>query len=162
MDKRTISGILLIVLGLLVFAGQQGWVGEHFALYIIAVGFGIVYFYRGGNKQYGNVGFLIPSVMLLSIALFVEIEERLDLVLFGAGWFFLLTGLGFYVVYLLHTRTAGDNPVSTRWPLYPAGILFVFGLFVAFVVSPNFGPARYLFPAALILVGIYLIARRQE
>ncbi|NLJ73662.1 MAG: hypothetical protein GX331_01585 [Firmicutes bacterium] len=162
MDKRTIAGILLIVLGLLIFAGQQGWVGEHFALYLIAVGFGVVYYYRGGNRHYSNVGFLIPAVMLLSIAFFVEIEQRFDLIFFGAGWFFLLTAFGFYAVYLLHTRTAGSDGVSQRWPLYPAVILAVFGLFIAFVASPKFGVVRYLFPVAIILVGIYLIVRKQE
>ncbi|MGH2522891.1 MAG: hypothetical protein ACRDH2_10350, partial [Anaerolineales bacterium] len=65
--------------------------------------------------------------------------------------FFLGLGLTFMLLAGLPTPQG-----RMRWPLIPGGILAVMGLLIAI----GFGQGiNYIWPVALILVGLYLVAR---
>ncbi len=160
MQKNVSTGVLLVGIGFILLLAQFGWLGDHLVLYFLSVGFFAVYKYLGAAKTYHNIGFLIPATVLLAIALFVDVQRLFNGWLFGAGWFFLLLGGAFLTVYQVHTKNAGTDKSSTIWPLYPAGALVAFGIFIAITEQletwKRFGITNYVFPIALILVGLYL------
>ena len=159
-------GVGLILLGILLLLSQFGLVGQHIFMYVLAIGFLAAYQWAGGNQRYGTIGFLIPGCVILAIALFSDIDRLTSGLFFGPGWFFLLLGAAFFAIYYVHTRVAGQDSGSRQWPLYPAGGLAGFGLFIAVVTQlealQRAGFLRWVVPVLLIVVGAYLLLRRQK
>ena len=92
---------------------------------------------------------VIPGGLLLTLAL-MSLMERFYPGVEGAGFFFLGLGLTFALVAVL------PGPGDMRWAWIPAGILLVMGLL--FLAALN-DFLMYLWPAALILLGLGLIYR---
>lgn len=160
MQKQTGIGIFLVGVGILLLLGQTGWFGERLILYFLAVGFFALYNFSGGPRNYGSIGFLIPSMVLLAIALFADLEEILEHWFLSPGWFFLFLAGAFLLIYLIHTRKAGKDWGSQNWPLFPAAGLGGFGLFVGLVTQmETWQESRfisYIVPLAFIGIGLYL------
>jgi hypothetical protein len=111
----------------------------------ISLSFWVIYF---TNRE--NWWAIIPGGILLSIGVFIGLEaifEGVELV----GIFFLGMGLTFVVVAYLPSQESW-----MRWALVPAGVLLFMG--VIFLGSA-FSALEVLGPAALVLVGLYLIYR---
>lgn len=166
MGRHRSLGVLLIGFGLMLLLAQTNWLGDHFVIYLIALGFFTAYNYAGGSKRYGNVGFLIPGSILLAIGIHVDLDRVLGRTLLGPGLFFLLLAGAFYLVYQVHTRKAGTESANRNWPIYPATALLAFALFVSFVEQVEnwrqLGFINYIFPLALIGVGLFFIARNPK
>lgn len=93
---------------------------------------------------------IIPAGVLITLAVVAAIGQT------GAGQvtgaiFFLGLGLTFALLYLL--PTPGGRQM---WALIPAAVLLAMGLLVAVAATDVLG---YLFPALLILAGVYLLYR---
>jgi len=165
-NKNLPLGIGLVAIGALLLFAQFGWVGEHIFMYLFAIGFFAAYKWAGGTKRYGNIGLLIPGSIILAIAIFADFERLSVELFFGPGWFFLLLGGAFLAVYQVHTRMAGTDAGSRQWPLYPAGGLAGFGLFVALVTQLEawrHSPViNYAVPILFIIVGAVLLFRRSS
>jgi hypothetical protein len=78
--------------------------------------------------------------------------DAAQIVLYAFWIFFAGLGLTFLALYLL----PGPGGTRMTWPLYPAAILLVFAALL-FVGATALG--RYLWPLALILIGLFLIYR---
>ena len=68
-------GFLLIALGVLALAGQLGFLEGVGILYILSLAFLGLYVFVGGRSQYGNVGWLIPGLVLLAVGIAVHSED---------------------------------------------------------------------------------------
>jgi len=155
-------GIILIVAGLLMFLSQIGVIPGLSFLFMLGFGFIAAYVILGGRKEYGYVGFLIPGVILLAVASFASLEESAGAEGVNPGIFFLLLGLSFLAVFLVHTYWFKEPGSGDRfWPLYPAAGLMLFGGFVGLVTSDQwfeyFDLLNYLWIVALIAVGLWLM-----
>ncbi len=161
MQRQIGLGVFMIGIGTLILLAQQGWLGEHLVLYFLAVSFFSLYKFLGGANHYGNVGLLIPGLVLAAVALFATLEENLATAFLGPGLFFVLLSGAFCAVYLVHTRRAGGDWGRTKWPLIPASVLA--GVAVLTSISEQLHTWRqsqffsWIAPAALILVGLYLV-----
>jgi len=159
-------GVGLVLLGIILLLAQFGLVGQHVFMYFLGVGFVVAYSLAGGSKRYGNVGLLIPGCVILAIAIFSDIDRVFDGLWLGPGWFFLLLGGAFFTVYQVHTRVSGSDSGNRYWPLYPAGGLAGFGLFVALVTQieawRDSGILGWAIPVVLIVVGILLLYRKPK
>ena len=87
----------------------------------------------------------------IAVALVAGLSETLDGEVAGAV-LFLGLGLTFAALSLVRTPAGG-----LRWALIPAGVMLLLGL--AVLVATGNELFRYLWPVALILVGLYLLAR---
>ena len=117
--------------------------GGAIVLGAIGVSFLLVYF---ADRQ--NWWALIPMGVLLTLALVSSLDAftQID----TGGIFFMGLGATFALVALIPRGS------ETRWAWIPAGILFVLGVFV---FAADEALLAYLWPSALILVGVYLIFR---
>lgn len=107
-------------------------------------------------------GFAVPAGILLGFGTFVALTANGWLLDTGAdtaqgGWFFILLGAGFLLVYLLGARPA------RRWPLFPATILAAFGLVLIgqdnLAWFARLGWLVHLWPLILVAIGLWLLVR---
>ncbi len=149
-----IPGFTLIGLGALI---GSSLINEAFAPYAagflfigISLSFWLVYFL---NRE--RWWALIPAGTMLSLAGVIVVsayEEAGGVRFFDAGGFFMLgLGITFALVAML---PAGAH--NTRWAWIPAGVLAVIGVFTG-LAGTHYG--NYVWPAALIIVGGFLIVR---
>lgn len=159
-------GVGLVLLGIILLLTQFGLVGQHVFMYFLGIGFIVAYSLAGGPKRYGNVGLLIPGCIILAISIFSDIDRIFDGLWLGPGWFFLLLAGAFFAVYQIHTRVVGQDSANRNWPLYPAGGLAGFGLFVALVTQVeawrDSGVFGWIAPTILIVVGVFLLLRKPK
>ena len=145
-----IPGFVLLSLAAMMaldqFAPQIGetWGGALF-LGGIGLAFWVVYF--TGRERWWAV---IPGGVLLTNALVAGLSSVLGGIEMG-GVFFLGLGLTFALLSFLPTPEG-----RMKWALIPAGVLLVMGLLITAAATAIF---NYLWPAALILVGLYLLFR---
>jgi hypothetical protein len=144
-----IPGTILLFLGIATLAGRL-WpavVDDVWRNVIILGGIGLSFWlvYIFNTKNWWSI---IPAGVLTTLAIVVGL--RTETVLSG-GVFFLGLGCTFLLVALL------PNPVGRMWWAYiPGGILVVLGILTLVTTADVI---NYIWPAALILVGLFLILR---
>ncbi|MBL7064252.1 MAG: hypothetical protein ISS49_08630 [Anaerolineae bacterium] len=145
-----IPGFVLLSLAAMMaldqFAPQIGetWGGALF-LGGIGLAFWVVYF--TGRERWWAV---IPGGVLLTVGLVTGLSSVLEGVETG-GVLFLGLGLTFALLSFLPTPEG-----RMKWALIPAGVLLVMGLLITAAATAII---NYLWPAALILAGLYLLFR---
>ena len=141
--------LLLSVAALLVveeFAPDLGgdWEGV-LVLGGIGAAFWVIYFMK--REQWWAI---IPGGVMVTLALVTGLSSTLDSDVAG-GVFFLGLGLTFGLMAFLPSSEG-----RMKWAPIPGAILLIIG---AVIMSASTEVFKYLWPAALILVGIYLIVR---
>jgi hypothetical protein len=143
-----IPGLVLLAIGILLFLPNSLEIlGGSIFLGAIGLAFWIAYF--TGRERWWAI---IPGGVLVTLAAIAGIPEQMQGIASG-GIFFLGLAVTFLLVALL------PNPVGKMdWAYIPALVLFVMGAsLTAFSDIPAF--AEYILPAALVIVGGYLIYR---
>jgi hypothetical protein len=139
----TLLGLTLVGLeNLISVLPASNWSGAVF-LGCIGLAFWLVYLRR--QEQWWAI---IPGGVLVTLALVAGLD-------FLSDWsdviFFLGLGLTFLLVALLPNATH-----DTRWAFIPAGILTVLGLLL---FAPIQSVLNYIWPAALVGLGVYILVR---
>lgn len=116
-DRRTLPGVILVVIGLLLLSAQWFEIAGFGVLGAIAVVFLASYV---ATRTYG---LLIPGMILAGLALGVGLQEsgydtKGGLVVVGLA-------CGFFGIYVVDVMLAGH--AVRWWPLIPGGILAVVG-----------------------------------
>ncbi len=145
-----IPGFTLLGIGGLIavenFIPQYGdTIGVPLLMGCISLSFWIIYL---TNRE--SWWAIIPGGVLLTVGVFVGLEsliEGVELV----GVFFLGLGLTFVIVALLPTPEG-----RMRWALIPAAVLLIMGILFT---AAAFSIFKFIGPAGVILVGLYLIYR---
>jgi hypothetical protein len=139
-----IPGYALVVVGAIILFGTSGFPGDFigaFVMFAIAIPFIYVYVH---NRQ-ENWWALIPAYAMSVIGVLVAISTVIPGTVIGSYVLFAIA-LPFFYVYLRNREH--------WWALIPAGIMSVIGtgLLMASV--------QYVVPAALIILGIFLLGRQ--
>jgi hypothetical protein len=148
--------LALIALGVVFLLGNL--VPERGRGGLVLLGLGVTFLI--GRATTGRYGYAVPAGLLIALGAYVGLHDVQDLrPTQGPGLFFVLFGLGFALVYLI-----GGRPEAV-WPMFPAAIFLAFGL-IAFGVTSlaplaAFGWMVSYWPAALVLVGLWLLFRDQ-
>ena len=160
-----IAGAALIAVGLLALAGQlfrgfDFW-GVIWPFFI--VGAGALFFvgmFSGGKQA---AGLAIPGSILIAIGLMLFLQNLSDhWESWSYGWTVILmaVGVGIYIMGR-YTENPGQRESGSRLIKIGAILFIIFGGFFEMIFN-SFGISRFLFPAALILFGIYLIFGRSR
>lgn len=158
-----IAGAALIIFGLLALAGQlfagfNFW-GVIWPFFIIGVG--VLFFvgmYSGGKSA---AGLAIPGSILTFVGLMLFLQNLTDYwESWSYGWTVILmaVGVGIYIMGR-YTENQGQRENGSRLIKIGAILFVVFGGFFEMIFN-SFAFSKFLFPVALILVGMYLIFRR--
>ena len=146
-----IPGFVLLSLGILIgttelLPGLEGeWMG---ALFLGGVGLAFWAIFLVRRDFWWAI---IPGGVLWTVALVSGLSSALPGELTG-GILFLGLGLTFALLSLVRTPEG-----RLRWALIPGGIMLLLGLIVT--ISAGGSVFVYLWPAALILAGLYMLAR---
>jgi hypothetical protein len=146
-----IPGFTLLGLGVLIGLSEYGPkeledVAAFIFLASIGLSFWLIYFF---NREHWWA--IIPGGVLFSVAVIAGLEQvsvKDDVI---ASIFFLGLALTFGAIALLPTPYG-----RMKWAWIPASILFVIGLIIFSAAVSAF---KYLWPAGVILVGLYILYR---
>jgi len=154
-NRKLFFGFLLILAGILIGLKELNIFPKIDFLFILAGGFLIAYFL---NRK--KPGYLITGCILAAIACYSTLDDIIPG--FPGSSFFVLLGLAFLAIFLIHTisqRMEGGS--SYIWPLYPGLVLCLFGLFCLLLEEDliEFTPAlkQLLFPLLLIGLGLLIV-----
>ena len=160
-----IAGAVLIAVGLLALAGQlfrgfDFW-GTIWPFFI--VGAGVLFFvgmFSGGRSA---AGLAIPGSILVAIGLMLFLQNLFDhWESWAYGWTVILIAVG-VGIYIMGRYTENPGQRASGISLIKvAAILFV--IFAGFfeMIFNSFAFSKFLFPAALILLGVYFIFGRSR
>ena len=141
----TLLGLAATIAVAMFLPGQKdGWIG---ALFLGSIGLSFVIVYVMRRDFWWSI---IPAGVLLTLAL-VALSTNLLSGLESGALFFLGLGATFAVVALLPTPEG-----RMTWALIPAGILGVMGIMIALAMGSLL---NYVWPVALILIGVYILLR---
>jgi hypothetical protein len=147
-QRTSLPGIILIVLGVIFIAGQRLGIGGEGVTAAIGLAFVAAFAFTR------NYGFLVPGGIMTGLGLGIVYQTRTD----GNGTPVMLgLGLGFASIYALdavNRRTAWG-----WWPLIPGGVLTLVGLVKASSSQGWLSVVGQWWPVALIVVGGYLLLR---
>jgi hypothetical protein len=144
LSDRTL-GALLIALGFVLIVGRWVGVGAEAIVALLGVGFLAAYV---ATRAYG---FLIPGGILTGLGTGIVVATAGG----PSASPVLGLGVGFLTIAVVDRVASGWERPGWWWPLIPGGILTIVGV----SEIPELEPVvRYLLPAALIAVGIWLIA----
>jgi hypothetical protein len=146
-----IPGMTLSYLAVLILMDQlapafSGRIGGGLLLASIGASFWIIYW---RNRTFWWA--IIPGGVLVTLAIVASADQFFNGIETG-GIFFLGLGLTFALLAWVPTPTG-----RLRWALIPAGVLTLMGILISFATTSLF---RLVWPAALILAGLYLFSRR--
>ena len=148
-SRRSVAGVVLIVLGVLFLLEQRLEVGGEAVVALIGMAFLTAY---ALTRQYG---FLVPGGIMTGLGIGIISENRFD----GKGAPILLgLGAGFLAIYAISSfrgRMPGD-----WWPLIPGTVLAVIGLMLAAEATGALASVGRWWPLVLILIGLYVVVRR--
>ncbi len=144
-----IPGLVLLGLGFIIlisaiFPNFQGEIGGFIFFIAISIAFLIVYIM---NKKFWWA--IIPAGVTASLASTILVDQFTR---FEGGGVFLL---GIAVTFALISILPGLEG-NRQWPLIPAGILFIVGLFA---LIDDFNLSNLIWAIILILVGVFLVVR---
>ncbi len=162
MSKTYKGGILLILAGVFLFLNQLGLIPGQVFLFLLALGFIATYALLGGRKEYGNVGFLIPGTVLLSIAVFAAASDASVSAELNPAYLFLGLSISFLAVFLVHTFWFTEMDHGERfWPIYPAAGLLVLAGIISLGISGQWSEylnlINYLWIIAVIVAGAWMV-----
>ena len=160
-----IIGAALIGFGLLALAGQlfsgfDFW-GVIWPFFI--VGAGALFFvgmYSGGKSA---AGLAIPGSILIAVGLMLFLQNLFDhWESWAYGWTVILmaVGVGIYIMGR-YTENQGQRASGLNLLKIGAVLFLIFAGFFEMIFN-SFAFSRFLFPAALILFGLYLILGRSR
>ena len=160
-----IAGAALIVFGLLALAGQlfrgfNFW-GVIWPFFIIGVG--VLFFvgmYTGGKSA---SGLAIPGSIFTFVGLMLFLQNLSGhWESWSYGWTVILmaVGLGIYIMGR-YTENPGQRESGSRLLKIGAILFVIFGGFFEMIFN-SFAFSRFIFPVALILLGIYLVMGRSR
>ncbi len=148
MERRSLPGVILILLGVIFIIGQRLGVGGEGVVAAIGLVFLIAFAFTR------NYGFLVPGGIMTGLGIGIVYQSQVE----GGGAPILLgLGLGFVSIYALDA--AGRRAVRGWWPLIPGAVLTLVGLLSASGSQGWLGIVGQWWPLVLILVGGYLLLR---
>lgn len=148
MERRSLPGIILIVLGVIFIIGQRLGIGGEGTTAAIGLAFLVAF------VSTRNYGFLVPGGIMTGLGLGIVFQNRMG----GDGAPVLLgLGLGFCSIYVLDA--VNRRTTWGWWPLIPGGVLTLVGLAKVSSTNSWLGVAGQWWPVALIVVGGYLLLR---
>jgi len=152
--SRSFLPLALITIGVVFLLGNL--VPERGRGGLILLGLGAAFLV--GRLTTGRRGYAVPAGILIGLGSYLALQEVQGMrLLESPGWFFLLLGLGFVLVYAIGLRPA------VVWPLFPATVLIGLGLLLFGVAS--LGALASLswivgyWPLALVVLGLWLLVR---
>ena len=151
--RRGVSwlGILLVLLGVALFIKQVNPAISFTSLFLLALGlaFGAAWIVGGWR------GATVPAAILLALAA-ARLGGELQL-LTGDGWTPLFLGTGLLIAWAVGLMQG----VRREWALWIGLVLALYGLAQVWAFVPGLPNLGWIWPIALIVLGIILLLRRR-
>ncbi|MFP4017390.1 MAG: hypothetical protein ACLFUI_10210 [Halanaerobiales bacterium] len=159
-NTRIIVGLVLIVLGLIIFLSNMDIIEGDYTLFIIGGALLLGYYLSGKKTIERKVGLLIVGLIVSMIA-FYDLADNFFTSEMEGSLFFVFLGTAFLLIYLLHTMHVNNG--EQKWPFYVALANYAFALFIYLVevvdlrIVQDIG-GRY-WPVIFIIIGVFILSK---
>lgn len=163
-NSKIALGIIFILVGLGSLLTTFNLMSDNIILLLISIGFFTLYFFKGGNSNYSNIGFIIPAAILLAIAPQEFIIQKFSFQKYDSDIMTLSLGLAFLLIYLVHNIWIKDFKGNRKhWPAFIAVIFFAVSAANYISETYNVKVLDYLrnfgWGALLIIIGVFLLLK---
>ncbi|MFP4661880.1 MAG: hypothetical protein ACLFPF_06815 [Halanaerobiales bacterium] len=159
-NTRIIVGLVLIVLGLIIFLGNMDIIDGDYTLFIIGGGLLLAYYLSGKKVVERRVGFLIAG-MIVSMVAFFDMADNYVTSNLAGSLFFAFLGTAFLLIYLLHTMHINNG--EQKWPFYVALANYAFSLFIYLVEVVDLRIVQSIveryWPIIFIIIGVRILVK---
>jgi len=145
-DRRWIGGLILILVGGGLLAGQFVPDIGRYAPLVVGLGLLVIFIVTR------NAGALIGGAIVTGIGVGILLDEQFPST--AGSWIPLCLGLGFLGIWVFGSLLR--MPEARFWPLIPGGILTFVGIATLGGLSSEIG--QYAWPILLIVIGVVSIA----
>ena len=163
-NSRFSLGLIFILIGVGALLSKMNYINNSVIMFLVSLGFFTVYFFRGGNKNYYNIGMLIPACILLVLSPLDSIKNYNTSYQIEDSITVLAISVAFFLIYFIHNLWVRDIRNRKRhWPLTVGSILAIVG--VLNYVSDNYDVAvwnlmkQYSWGIILIILGVYIMLK---
>ena len=163
-NSRCAIGIIFILIGTGTLLSTMNYMNSSVIMLMISIAFFVLYFFKGGNKNYYNLSFLMPACILLMLSplnvlrtkgIFYKIDSEITV---------LAIATAFFMIYFIHNLWVRDIGSKKRhWPLLVGVVLS--SIEISNYISNTYDMAvgnfilHYAWSVILILVGISILIR---
>jgi hypothetical protein len=161
-----VAGVVLIAIGLLALFGQlfRGFQFWNYLWPVFIIAFGALFFvgmFTGGKSM---AGLAIPGTIISGIGLMMLFQSLFhNWESWSYGWTFILilVGLGIFIMGL-YTQDTSRRQSGLKLMKVGAILFIIFGGFFELIIFGfgRNGIQQYIFPALLVLLGVYLVITR--
>ena len=108
-NSGSIIGIIFILIGIGALLSTMNYMNHSVIMLMVSIAFFTLYFFKGGNKNYYNLSFLMPACILLMLSpldslrtnsLFNKLDNEITV---------LAIAVAFFLVYFIHNLSFYRN-----------------------------------------------------
>ncbi|NLM97295.1 MAG: hypothetical protein GX175_06775 [Halanaerobiaceae bacterium] len=158
-NSQTVIGLVLLVVGLIIFLTNLDIISTDFTLFIIGGGLVAAYYFSGKGAGKRKASLITAGLLVLMIGVY-DLADNYIAPELSSSLFFALLATAFLLLYFIHTFHYSRG---NRWPLYIALCIYAFSLFIYLVEVVNFRlievyVEKY-WPLVMIMAGLYLLGK---
>lgn len=157
-------GIIFILIGIGALLSTMNFLNSSVIMLMVSIAFFALYFFKGGNKNYYNLSFLMPACILLMLSpldslrnnsLFYKLDSEITV---------FALAVAFFLMYFIHNLWVRDSRNRKRhWPLLVGIVLSAIG--ISNYVSNTYDVAvgnfilHYAWSFIFISLGVFILIR---
>jgi len=157
-------GIIFILVGVGALLSTMNYMNHSVIMLMVSIAFFGIYFFKGGNKNYYNLSFLMPACILLVLSPLDSLRTNCFFNKFDSEITVLAIAIAFFLMYFLHNLWVRDVRNRKRhWPLLVGIVLSAIG--ISNYISHTYDVAvgnfvlHYAWSLIFISVGVFILIR---
>ncbi|MBU5592025.1 hypothetical protein KQI89_09610 [Clostridium sp. MSJ-4] len=157
MKRNIFFAITILFTGILMLLRNMGIIRNNVSFFIVGLALLAIYILLGYYGKEKNILILIPSLILISLALWEFIISYYKLGNIGYDILLILFGFCFIIVYFVHIKKQNYQEFTRNyWPLFCALLIFILAIVYTFNFNNVFIMLRYLWPFILLSIGFFI------
>lgn len=157
MKKNIFFAITILLTGVLMLLRNIGLIKNNVSFFIVGFGLMAAYILMGYHTKYKNILILIPSLILISLAILEFVLNNYNVYSIDYSIFLSLLGLCCILIYIIHTRKQNFKLFKRKYWIIYLSILFIsLSTIYKFKFTNIYLMLRYLWPFILLSIGIFI------
>lgn len=163
-NSGSVTGIMFILIGVGALLSTMDYMSHSMIMLMVSIAFFVLYFFKGGNKNYYNLSFLMPACILLMLSPLDSLRTNSFFNKLDGEITVLAIAVAFFLMYFIHNLWIKDARSRKRhWPLLVGIILSTVGIsnYIADIYDLAVGNfiLHYAWSFIFILLGVFILIR---
>lgn len=162
MKRNSVFAMIVILVGILMFMENAGYIKINLSILIIGISFLGAYIFLGGYHRNINLFLLITSLILIGFSIFKFLETYTFFRNIKEETFLIITATEFLLSHLIHNLKQNNISFSSKhWTLFTSIVLYFSAIYIAVLKFKGYYTIsftlKYLWPIILLLIGVFML-----